>query len=453
MTHFDDIVIGAGQAGIPLAVRLASEGRKVALFEQRVLGGTCVNDGCIPSKSYVANARVAHTSRNSEKWGVHGGGEISVDLKQVRARKDDIVQQSRDGLGKWVGGEETLTTIIAAAKFTGTHEIEADGKQYSAERFFLNTGARAEIPPVPGLKEVALTNTSLLDLETLPRHLIVLGGGVVAVEFAQVFRRYGAEVTILQRGKRLLPREDDDVVEVIHGALKREGVQMRFGVNVKSVDKTAREVKVTLENGEVIAGSHVLAAAGRRPNSDSLNLEAAGVKVDAKGFIEVNDVLQTSAPHVWALGDVNGRGAFTHTSYNDYEIVESNLFGDDKRSLRDRIYIANIYVDPPHGRVGLTETEAKAQFTHVLKGVRPMSRINRARAKGETDGFIKVLVDETSKLIIGASIIGTDADEALHAIAAVMNARQPYTTLAKSVFAHPTVSELIPTTLQSLKPL
>lgn len=453
MERFDDVVIGAGQAGLPLAVRLAKSGRRVALIERRVLGGTCVNDGCIPSKTYVASARAAHHARQGMHWGVQVSGMVTMDMGRVKDRKDELVQSNRKGLAEWINAEKTLTHLEGSARFTGKNTVAVGERTLQAERFFLNTGARAVLPDVPGLAEVALTNTTLLELAEVPQHLLIVGGGVVAVEFAQTFRRFGAQVTVLQRAARLLPREDPDVSDTLRTVFEREGITLRFGVDVQQVERRDGQVHVRLKNGATVVGSHLLAAAGRRPNSDDLGLEHAGVQLDAHGYVQVNDVLQTSAPHVWALGDVNGRGAFTHTSYNDYEILEANLFGPAPRSLAERIYIACTYTDPALGRVGMTETEAKASGKRVLKGVRPMTRVHRARAKGETDGFIKVLVDQDSQLLLGATVLGVDADEAMHAIAGVMNARAPFTALKHAVFAHPTVSELIPSTLGELEPL
>ena len=453
MDEFDDVIIGAGQAGPFLAARLADSGRRVALVEKRRLGGTCVNDGCIPTKTLVASARAAYVAREAGRWGVVIGGEVSVDLKKVKARKDAVVQESRDGLQSWLGGTKNLTLISGHARFVSPTELEVDGRRLRAQRFFLNTGARPILPPTPGLAEVALTNTEMMELDSLPEHLAIIGASFIALEFAQMYRRFGSRVTVLARGPRLLPREDEDAAEVVAKVFAREGISVRTKTEVASVTKTGAGARLALSSGEVLEASHVLVAIGRQPNSDQLGLDAAGVSKDAHGNITVDDQLRTNVPHIYALGDVNGRGAFTHTSYNDFEVVAANLLDGASRTIKDRLFIAGVYVDPPLGRVGMSEREARASGRPVLKGFRPMTRVGRARERGETDGFIKVLVDAETKRIVGASILGIEGDEAIHSIAAVMTAGAPYTVLQQAVFAHPTVSELIPTVLGSLAPL
>ena len=453
MNEFDDVVIGAGQAGPFLAARLAGAGRRVALVEKRRLGGTCVNDGCIPTKTLVASARAAWVVRNAARWGVVTSGDVRVDLAKVKARKDAVVQESRDSLQSWLGALENLTLIDGHARFVSPTEIIVAERKLTAKRFFINTGARAIVPPIPGLRELALTNTEMMELSALPEHLIIVGGSVVGLEFAQMYRRFGSRVTVLERARRLLPREDADVADVISTVLRREGVEIHFGVELVSATKTAGGARVELGAGASIVGSHVLVAVGRAPNSDDLGLSAANVTVDAKGYVTVDDELRTNVPHIYALGDVNGRGAFTHTSYNDFEIVAANLLDGASRSIRERIFIACTYVDPPLGRVGMSEAEARASGRRVLKGTRSMTRVGRAHERGETDGFMKILVDADSKQILGAAILGIEGDEAIHAIAAMMTARAPYTVLQQAVFAHPTVSELIPTVLGGLEPL
>ncbi len=451
--HFDDIVIGAGQAGPSLAARLEGVGRKVALIERRVLGGTCVNDGCIPTKTLVASARAAYVAREAARWGVTISGEISVDLKAVKARKDAVVAESRDGLQSWLGALPGLTLISGAARFVSPTEIEVGGERHSAGRFFLNTGARAIVPPLPGLAEVALTNTEMMELDRQPEHLLILGGSFIGLEFAQMYRRFGSRVTVLERGPRLMSREDDDVSAVIATVLQREGVVFKTSTEAKLVERVAGGVRVTTNTGEQLEASHVLVAIGRTPNTDALGVEAAGLARDTAGYLTVDDTLRTNVPHIYALGDCNGRGAFTHTSYNDFEVVAANLLDGAQRSIANRIFVAGVYIDPPLGRVGLSEKQARALGRPVLKGVRPMTKVGRAHERGETDGFMKILVDAGTKKILGASILGVEGDEAIHAICAVMTAGAPYTVLQQAVFAHPTVSELIPTVLGSLTPL
>lgn len=453
MNMFDDVVIGAGQSGPFLAARLADSGRKVALIEKVHLGGTCVNDGCTPTKALVASARAAHVAREAARWGVVISGEVRVDMNQVKTRTKAVVQASRDGLQTWLGGTKNLTLISGHGRFVSPTEVEVDGRKVSAERFFLNTGARASIPSTPGLAEVALTNTQMVELDVLPEHLVIIGGSFVSLEFAQLYRRFGSRVTVLERGPRLLSREDDDVAEVVAKVFAREGITVRTAAEVTSVEKTNGGARLSLKAGDTLEASHVLVATGRQPNSDQLGLETAGVTRDARGYVTVDDQLRTNVAHIYALGDLNGRGAFTHTSYNDFEVVAANLLDGASRSIKDRVFIANVYVDPPLGRVGLSEREARALGRPVLKGFRPMSRVSRAFEKGETDGFIKVLVDAQTKLILGATLLGVEGDEAIHVIATAMNARTPYTVLQQSVFAHPTVSELIPTVLGGLTPL
>jgi pyruvate/2-oxoglutarate dehydrogenase complex dihydrolipoamide dehydrogenase (E3) component len=453
MDAFQDVVVGAGQSGPFLAARLAEAGRRVALIEKRRLGGTCVNDGCIPTKTLVASARAAWMVREAHRWGVVVPPGARVELAQVKARKDEVVQASLDSLDTWLRGTAGLTLIDGHARFLSPTEIEVGDRRLTAERFFLNTGARAIVPPTPGLAEVALTNTEMMDLIVLPEHLVVVGGGVVAVEFAQMYRRFGSRVTMLLRGHGLLSREDEDVAAVVTEVLTREGIAIRTGAEVRQVARTTTGARLTLAGGEAIEATHVLVATGRAPSSDHLGLDAAGVVTDERGYVTVDGRLRTNVAHIYALGDVNGRGAFTHTSYNDFEVVAANLLDGASRSIDDRIFIAGIYVDPPLGRVGMTEREARASGRRVLRGLRPMTRVGRAKERGETDGFIKILVDADSRLILGAAILGIEGDEAVHVIAAAMTARAPYTVLREAVFAHPTVSELIPTVLGGLEPL
>ena len=452
--RFDDVIIGAGQAGPFLAARLAASGRTTALIERRALGGTCVNDGCIPTKTLVASARAAWVARNAARWGVRIEGAVTVDLAAVKARKDAVVAESRRSLDTWLGGTDRLALIDGHARFVDPHTVEVDGRRVTGARFFLNTGARVLVPPVPGLAEVPfLTSTSILDLDRLPAHLLILGGSYIGLEFAQMYRRFGSEVTIVERGDRLIGREDPAVSAEIRAMLEDEGVAIRLGEQARRVGRTTTGVEVELASGDTLAGSHLLLAIGRVPNSDDLGLDAAGVTTDARGYVTVDDQLRTSQPHIWALGDVNGRGAFTHTSYDDFQIVAANLLDGASLGLAHRFPIYGLYVDPPLGRCGMTRAEARASGRRVLVGTRPMTRVGRARERGETRGFIEILVDADSQRILGAAILGVEGDEAIHGIVDVMYADAPYTVLQRAVHAHPTVSELIPTVLGELRPL
>jgi pyruvate/2-oxoglutarate dehydrogenase complex dihydrolipoamide dehydrogenase (E3) component len=450
----DDIVIGAGQSGPSLAVRLAEAGRRVALVERRRLGGTCVNDGCIPTKTLVASARAAWMARNAAAWGVEISGTVAVDMKKVKARKDAVVQASRDSLAAWTAGTKNLEVVTGHARFESARTLRVGEDLLEAERIFVNVGARASIPDIAGLKDGPfLTNTSMMDIDTLPEHLLILGGSYVGLEFAQMYRRFGAQVTVIERGPRLISRDDEDVSDEVRRFLELEKIDIRSNAKPVAVEhgKDGR-VTVVTDAGR-IEGTHLLVALGRTPNTDDLGVERAGIELDKRGYIQVDDELRTTAKDVWATGDCNGRGAFTHTSYNDYEIVAGNLLDGETRRVSDRIPIYGLYVDPPLGRVGMNEAQARASGRRVLVGKRPMSRVGRANERGETHGFIKVMVDGDTKEILGAAILGIEGDEAVHAIADVMYARAPYTTISRAVHMHPTVSELIPTTLQSLKPL
>lgn len=449
----DVVVIGAGQAGPSLAVRLAEAGKRVALVERRGLGGTCVNDGCIPTKTLIASARAAWMARSAAPYGVDVSGGVSVDMKRVKARKDAVVQESRESLASWIRSTKGLTLVSGHARFEDARTVRVGDDLFEAEQLFVNVGARASVPDIPGLTSGPyLTNTSMMDVDELPEHLVIVGGSYVALEFAQMYRRFGARVTVLERGPRLIARDDEDVSAEVRRVLELEGVDVRVDTKVSRVEHTAGRVVVVTDGGRV-EGSHLLVAVGRVPNTDDLGIERAGIELDARRYIRVDDELRTNLPHVWAVGDCNGRGAFTHTSYNDYEIVAANLLDGDARRVSDRIPIYGLFVDPPLGRVGMNEAEARASGRRVLVGKRPMTRVGRARERGETHGFIKVMVDGDTKEILGAAILGIEGDEAVHAIADVMYARAPYTTISRAVHTHPTVSELVPTTLQSLEPL
>jgi pyruvate/2-oxoglutarate dehydrogenase complex dihydrolipoamide dehydrogenase (E3) component len=454
--RYDAIVIGAGQAGPALCARFDREGLKTALIERKLLGGTCVNVGCIPTKTMVASARAAHVARRGAEYGF-AAGDVRVDMKAVRARKDGVVRHSFEGLTGWIGGMKNVTLLRGQARFDGTRRIALDGRTLEAERIFINVGGRALVPDIPGVREVPfLTNTSMMDVDFLPEHLLIVGGSYIGLEFAQMYRRFGSQVTVIERAAKLLPREDDDVAAEIAAILQREGVTIRTGAECMALSKRGDRVVVGLECKEgapVAEGSHVLLAVGRLPNTHDLGLDKAGVEVDPRGYIKVDDQCRTSAESVWALGDANGRGAFTHTSWNDYEIVAANLFDRDTRRISDRIPAYALFIDPPLGRAGMSEAEARASGKRVLRAKMPMARVGRAREAGETQGFMKVLVDADSKEILGAALLGLNADEIVHSLLDVMYAKTPYTTIQRAVHIHPTVSELIPTLLGQLKPL
>ena len=453
--HFDAIIIGAGQAGPSLAGRLTQAGKSVALIERKLFGGTCVNTGCMPTKAMVASAYAIHTSRRGDEYGMTTG-PVSVDFARVMARKEKVRLNARKGVETWLKGMTNCTVFEGHARFESPTEIRVGDDLISGEQVFLNVGGRAAIPDFAGVNDVpCLTNSSIMDLGHLPRHLVVIGGSYVGLEFAQMFRRFGSEVTVIEKGPRLIAREDPDVSDAIRAILENEGIRIRLDAEcirfARHKDGVAAGVDCTSGAPEVI-GSDVLLATGRRPNTDDLGLDKAGVKTDRRGYIEVDDFLRTSAPHIFALGDCNGRGAFTHTSYNDFEIVAANLLDNDPRRVSDRIQAYALYVDPPLGRAGMTETEARKSGRKLLIGTRPMTRVGRAVEKGETQGFMKVIVDAVTEEILGASILGTGGDEAIQSILDVMYAKRPYTTITRAMHIHPTVSELIPTVFGDLSP-
>ena len=458
--HYDAVVIGTGQGGAPLAVRLGESGRKTAVIERAAFGGTCVNVGCTPTKAYVASARAAHVARHAAGLGVQVAGAISVDLAQVKARKDQIIGQSRTGVEKWLREASNTSVFNGHARFTGAHTLSITGPdgamvaEISADEIFINTGTRATVPPLPGLDRVPYyTNASLLELTTLPEHLVIVGGSYIALEFAQIFRRFGSRVSVLVRGDRVLAREDADFAQAVQTVLAREGVQFYFGVQPTLVE-TAGDRGVRLSFAlPPLTGSHLMFATGRQPNTDDLGLAAAGIQPDPRGMIAVDGQLRTQAAGVWAIGDVNGRGAFTHTSYNDFQIVAANLLDGTPRSVDDRIMAYAVFVDPPLARVGLSEAEVRKAGIPALMATQPMSRVGRARERGETDGFMKVLVHAQTKKILGAGLLGIEGDEAIHTFIDMMTADITYPTLQYAMHIHPTVSELVPTLLGGLKPL
>ncbi|HSC65575.1 MAG TPA: FAD-containing oxidoreductase [Caldimonas sp.] len=458
-TSYDAIVIGAGQAGPALAVRLARAGLRTALIEREHLGGTCVNDGCIPTKTLVASARAAHVARRAGDWGVRIEGAVSVDMKAVKARKDRVVGESIAGLAKWMASTPGVALVWGHARFVAANAVEVDGARLEAPRIFINVGGRPVLPTWEGIASVpVLTNVSMMAVDTLPEHLLVAGGSYVGLEFAQMYRRFGARVTVIEYGDRLIAREDPEVSREVQAILEREGIEFHFAVEHAKVSprEGGRGVRVVLgadAGAKVVEGSHLLAAVGRKPNTDDLGLDKAAVATDARGYIVVDDELRTSVPGIWALGDANGRGAFTHTSYNDHQIVADNLLAGGKRKVSDRLVTYALFTDPPLGRVGMSEAEVRARGKPALVGVMPMTRVGRAKERGETEGFMKVLVDAESERILGASLLCIEGDEIVHSILDVMAADASYKVIERAVHIHPTVSELIPTLLGQLKPL
>jgi pyruvate/2-oxoglutarate dehydrogenase complex dihydrolipoamide dehydrogenase (E3) component len=455
VNDFDAIIVGAGQAGPSLAGRLTGAGMTVAFVERHLFGGTCVNTGCTPTKTMIASAEAAHLARRAADFGVRTG-PVEVDMARVRARADAVVRSSRDGLEGWLGAMPRCTVIRGHARFEAPDVIGVGEQRLRAPRIFLNVGGRASAPPLPGLDRVPhLNNSSLLALDRLPAHLLVVGGSYVGLEFAQMYRRFGAEVTVVERQPRLIANEDEEISEAIRAIFANEGITVRTSANCIGLAPHAAGVAVSLDCAEgppEVVGSDVLLAVGRRPNTDDLGLERAGVVTDARGYIQVDDGLATTVPGIWALGECNGRGAFTHTAYNDFEIVAANLLDGERRKVGDRILGYALYIDPALGRVGLTERQARALGRPLLVGSRPMTRVGRAVAKGETEGLMKVVADAETRQILGAAILGPSGDEAIHGILDAMNARMPYTDFEWAVPIHPTVSELIPTVLGEMKP-
>jgi pyruvate/2-oxoglutarate dehydrogenase complex dihydrolipoamide dehydrogenase (E3) component len=461
-TSYDAIVIGAGQAGPFLAVKLAQAGMKTVLIEAEHLGGTCVNNGCIPTKTLVASARAAQVVRRAGEYGIFIDGAFQVDMKAVKARKDRVVAAAIEGIRKWLAATPNLTLVRGRARFSAPHAVEVNGETLAAPQIFLNVGGRPVLPTWHGIDDVpVLTNVSMMALDTLPWHLIVAGGSYIGLEFAQMYRRFGARVTVVEYGDRLIAREDSEVSREVQAILEREGIEFHFDVKSASVGlgESGRDVRVVLgaaaDGAGVppIEGSHLLAAVGRKPNTDELGLDQAGIALDARGYIVVDDELRTSVPGVWALGDANGRGAFTHTSFNDHQIVADNLLHGGKRRVSDRLSAYALFIDPPLGRVGMSEAEVRARGKPALVGVMPMRRVGRAKERGETQGFMKVLVDAESERILGASLLCIEGDEIVHSLLDIMAADASYKVVERAVHIHPTVSELIPTLLGQLVPL
>jgi pyruvate/2-oxoglutarate dehydrogenase complex dihydrolipoamide dehydrogenase (E3) component len=455
--RYDAIVIGTGQAGPSLAVRLAAAGRRTAIIERKRIGGTCVNNGCIPTKTLIASARAAHVARRGGDFGVQIAGGIHVDMARVKARKDTVVRHSTERLTSWLGSTPGLTPIIGHARFESAHTLRVGDRLLEADQFFINVGGRAAVPPIQGLAEVAyFDNSSIMQVDFLPEHLVIVGGSYIGLEFAQMYRRFGSRVTVIEMGARVIGREDDDVSAAIQEILEDEGIAFRLNATCLAVGRRGDGVAVQFSCEEApgeIAGSHLLLATGRVPNTDDLGLDRAAVKTDPRGYIVVDDELHTSAANIWALGDANGRGAFTHTSYNDYEIVAANLLDGGSRRVSERIQAYALFIDPPLGRAGMTEREVRASGSKALVAALPMTRVGRAFERSETHGFMKVLVDAQTEQILGAALLGIDGDEIVHLLLDLMYARVPYTLLRRAMHIHPTVTELIPTLFSRLKQL
>jgi len=455
MPRYDAIVIGTGQAGPALVRRMAGLGMRVAVVERSRFGGTCINTGCTPTKTLVASAYAAHVARRGADYGF-SAGEIKVDMKRVKARKDDVVARSNRAVERSLKNLENCRVYEAHARFMSPREVQVGGEILTSDRIFINVGGRAAVPDIPGLEQVHyLTNSSMMDVDFVPRHLLVLGGSYIGLEFGQMYRRFGSEVTIVELGSRLVSHEDEDVSAAIAEILAREGIAVRLSAECLRIGKQGDDIVMTVDCGGTseLRGSHLLIATGRRPNTDDLGLDRAEVARDERGYIVVDDELRTSVPGIWALGDCNGKGAFTHTSWNDYEIVAANLFDGEKRRVSDRISAHALYIDPPLGRVGMTEGDARKSGRPALIGKLAMEDVSRAFEKGETEGFMKILVDAETKEILGASFLGTSGDEAIHCVLDAMYAKAPYTLLKRAMHIHPTVAEFIPVALEELVPL
>jgi len=455
--HFDAIIIGTGQAGPALAARLAAAGMAVAIIERHKFGGTCVNTGCIPTKTLVASAYAAHVARRGAEYGFDVTGDVRVDMKRVKARKDDVSGRSNRGVEEWLRGLNNCTVIQGHARFQSSHTVVVNDEVLQADKLFINVGGRSSVPAMPGIQDVPfLTNSSMMDVDFLPEHLVIVGGSYIGLEFGQMYRRFGSHVTIVEMGPRLIGREDEDISEAVRDILEAEGIQIRLNATCISLAKRNNGVAVRMgcdEGPPEVVGTHVLLAVGRIPNTNDLGLDRAGVATDPRGYIVVDEQLQTNVPGIWALGDCNGRGAFTHTSYNDYEIVADNLLNGDHRRVSDRIQAYALYTDPPLGRCGMTDVEIRKSGRAALAAKLPMSRVGRAAEKGETQGFMKISVDAQTQHILGAAILGAGGDEVIHVLLDVMYAKAPYTLVQRAMHIHPTVAEFLPVVLSKLEPV
>jgi pyruvate/2-oxoglutarate dehydrogenase complex dihydrolipoamide dehydrogenase (E3) component len=455
MKHFDAIIIGTGQAGPSLAARFSAAGKTVAIIERHKFGGTCVNTGCVPTKTLVASAYAMHVARRGAEYGF-AIGDMQVDMKRVKARKDAASAKSSKGVEEWLRGTKNCTVLQGQASFQSANTIVVNDEVLQADKIYINVGGRASVPDMPGVHDVPfLTNSSIMDIDFAPAHFIIIGGSYVGLEFAQIYRRFGSEVTIVEMGPRLIGREDEDVSQAVREIVEAEGINIRLNAKCISLAKHDGGVAVSLDCEEGppdVVGTHILLAVGRTPNTSDLGLDRAGVATDHRGFIVVDDQLQTNVPGIWALGDCNGRGAFTHTSYNDYEIVADNLFNADHRRVSDRIQAYALYIDPPLGRCGMTDADIRKSGRPALAVKYPMSKVSRADEKGETQGFMKISVDAETKQILGAAILGVGGDEVVHVLLDVMYAKAPYTVIQRAMHIHPTVSEFLPTILAKLRP-
>ncbi len=455
--QFDVIIIGAGQAGPPLAFKFANLGNKVAIIERKLFGGTCVNTGCIPTKTMIASAHVAHLARQAKEFGIRIDGNIIADMKIVKARKDGIVHALSNGIEKWLRDTPNCTVYKGHAQFENAHTIRVGEEILEAQKIFINVGARAFVPNMKGLEKISyFTNSNIMDIDFVPEHLIIIGGSYVGLEFAQMYRRFGSQVTVIEKSPRLIPKEDPDISEAVREILQDEGIDIRLNAECIQFDKQNGKIIVGMDctdSEKSISGSHVLLAVGRIANTQDLGLNKAGVETDERHFVKVNDQLQTNISNIWALGECNGKGAFTHTAYNDYEIVAANLIDGHTRRVSERILTYGLFIDPPLGRAGLTEIEVSASGKPALIGKRAMTQVKRAVIKGESRGFMKVIVDAETRQIVGAAVLGVGGDEVVQSILDVMYAKAPYTVIQNAVHIHPTVTELIPTMLGELKPL
>ena len=452
---YDAVIIGTGQSGPYLAKSLCQNGYRVAIIEQARFGGTCLNYGCTPTKTLVANAKIVHSIRQAKIFGINID-QFQIDYKVIKERKDALVKDATDWVKNSLESTKGCTVLEGHASFEGPHRIKVGKQLLEGNQIFINVGARANIPQIPGLQKIPyLTNVSLLDLDYIPEHLLIMGGGYIGLEFAQIFRRFGSRVSVIQRNPFVMPKEDQDVSNTIKDILEREGIEFYTNVTESKILPESREGSILIQlvqNGKdhTVSGTHLLIATGRIPNTDTLDLNKAGIEVDERGYIKVDDQLHTSQPHIWALGDCNGKGAFTHTSYNDFEIVKANLLENGSRKVSDRISIYALFTDPPLGRVGVTEKDAGHLYEDILVAKLPMTSVARAREKGETEGFLKIVVDGKTKQILGAAFLGTTCDEVVQLIAVIMSAKVPYTVIERTVLIHPTVSEILPTLLSKL---
>jgi pyruvate/2-oxoglutarate dehydrogenase complex dihydrolipoamide dehydrogenase (E3) component len=453
---YDAIVLGAGQAGTPLSRALADQGWTVALVEKSNLGGTCINTGCTPTKTMVHRAQVAHYARNAARWGVLASN-VGVDLAKVVAQKDQLVQSNRDSLQKGVASRPKLRWFRDMAQFTGPHQVKVGGELLESERIFINTGARPSIPPVPGLDTVGyLTNESIMQLTAVPEHLIVLGGGYIGLEFGQMFSRFGSRVTVIHNGSQIVPREDPEVAGELQRALESEGIKFVLDARTTRADQRDGTITLAIEQGKaasIVSGSHLLVATGRRPNTEDLALDKAGVETNKDGTVKVNGRLETNVPGIWALGDVKGGPAFTHISYNDFQIVYANLIEGRSLTIDQRIVPYCVFTDPQLGGVGLTEKEARAKGYKLKIGAAPMSYVARARERDETAGLMKLIVDASNDRILGATALSSDGGETVHILYTLMLADQPYTLLKGAVYIHPTLAEGLFFLMDDVKPV